>query len=188
MQQTVIGVFSSQQDAEKAVQALRDEGFSREISIVTREGQGGGGDRTSMRGGGAVNASSHEGGAGGPGIAGDTRGGHDDTVSDGIATGAAWGGLGGLALGAGALVVPGIGPLLAAGPIAAALTGAAAGGLAGGLIDWGIPEERSREYEEKVKQGNTLAIVSTSDSKTSKASNILREHGARDVESHEASK
>ena len=68
----------------------------------------------------------------------------------------------GLAVGAGALFIPGIGPLIAAGPIAGMLSGAAAGGIAGGLIDWGIPAEESHHYEEDVKQGKTLVAVHSS--------------------------
>ena len=68
-----------------------------------------------------------------------------DVVAD-AGIGAAIGGVGGLLLSAaGALTIPVIGPILAAGPIAAALTGAgigaAAGGLIGALTESGVPEE-----------------------------------------------
>ena len=110
----------------------------------------------------------------------------EDGISDGLASGAAWGGLAGLALGAGALAIPGLGPIVAAGPIAAALTGAATGGLAGGLIDWGIPEESGRQLQEEVRRGNILALLQCSEDKVDRAANILRENGARNVESHAA--
>ncbi len=208
MHKTVIGVFNSEQSAEKAVNSLRESGFrDNEISIVAKnnggghsgdgrrddrnrhdEGEGGGRIDTT-RGGGAISASSYynrDFSAGGPGIAGDTGEvfTNADTVTDGALSGATWGGLAGLALGAGALAVPGVGPLLAAGPIAAALTGAATGGIAGGLIDWGIPEERGRHYENKVREGNILAIVHVSGNKADEAAKVLREHGAKDVETH----
>lgn len=207
MNRTVIGVFGSELDAEKAVNSLRRSGFrDNEISIVAKDTSGGRNGRghhvnehgegfrgeglNTTRGGGAINASSYynrDFSAGGPVIAGDTgdtfrRG---DDITDGALSGATWGGLAGLALGAGALAVPGVGPLLAAGPIAAALTGAATGGIAGGLIDWGIPEERGRHYENKVREGNVLAIVHVSDKKADNAAQVLREHGARDVEIHQ---
>ena len=61
-----------------------------------------------------------------------------------------------------ALAVPGLG-LVAAGPIAVALAGAGAAGAAAGLIgalsDWGIPEERVRQYETGINEGGILMAV-----------------------------
>src|ERR1019366_3674046 len=79
---------------------------------------------------------------------------------EGTATGAGTGGVVGGALGwivgIGALAIPGVGPFIAAGPIMAALSGAAigavAGGIAGGLIGLGIPELEAKRYEGKVKE------------------------------------
>ncbi|WP_299091887.1 general stress protein [uncultured Metabacillus sp.] len=89
------------------------------------------------------------------------------TAGEGAATGAVaggtLGGLTGLLAGVGALVIPGIGPILAAGPIAATLTGAAVGagvgGLSGALIGLGIPEEDAKHYNASVKEGKILVIV-----------------------------
>ncbi len=103
---------------------------------------------------------------------------------DGVTTGGALGGIAGLAAGAGALFIPGIGPLLAAGPIAGLLSGAVTGGVAGGLIDWGIPAEESRHYEEDVKQGRTLVAAHASGPKLDDAANLLRRHGAHDVKTY----
>jgi len=58
------------------------------------------------------------------------------------------------------------------------------GGVAGGLIDLGIPEDKGRQYEENLKQGGVLAVIETSDDKANDASSILRQHGAKDVETH----
>lgn len=116
----------------------------------------------------------------------DRQGGGGGTVAEGVVTGGTLGGLAGLLAGAGALAIPGVGPILAAGPIAGALTGAATGGLAGGLIDWGIPEERGRFYEQKVREGNLVAMVKSSDPKVNEAADIMRRHGAQDVETHAA--
>src|SRR3954471_21467903 len=81
----------------------------------------------------------------------------------GAATGGALGGLVALLTGVGALAIPGIGPLIAAGPIAVTLTGVAvgagAGGLAGALIGMGIPEEEADRYEGYVKEGKILVVV-----------------------------
>lgn len=72
-------------------------------------------------------------------------------------------------VGIGTLAIPGVGPLIAAGPIMAALSGAAAGGavgsLAGALVGLGIPEFEAKQYEGKVKNGNILISVHTEDSK-----------------------
>ena len=172
MQKTVVGVFKSESEAERAVGSLRENGFrDQEISIVAKDDKG----REGSRGGRT------QGGRGGQG-----GGMQEDGISDGLASGAAWGGLAGLALGAGALAIPGLGPIVAAGPIAAALTGAATGGLAGGLIDWGIPEESGRQLQEEVRRGNILALLQCSEDKVDRAANILRENGARNVESHAA--
>lgn len=155
--QVVIGVFNSRQNAEQAVQQLRQQGFTQEeINIVAKKGG------SEERGEKFV----------------------DDDITDGALTGGTIGGIGGLILGAGALAIPGVGPIIAAGPIAAALGGAVAGGVTGALIDWGIPAEVSEKYEREVAKGGILAIVQTGSQKVSQAAQIFRQSGARDVESH----
>lgn len=65
--------------------------------------------------------------------------------------------------GVGALAIPGIGPIVAAGPIAAtiggAVVGAGAGGLVGALVGMGIPEDEAKQYEEYLNQGEILVLV-----------------------------
>lgn len=84
-------------------------------------------------------------------------------AATGAVTGGALGGLGGVLAGLGALAIPGIGPIVAAGPIVAGLTGAAAGagigGLAGALIGLGIPEEEAKDYENRFNEGEILVLV-----------------------------
>ena len=84
-------------------------------------------------------------------------------TATGAATGGAAGGVLGLLAGIGALAIPGVGPLIAAGPIMAALSGAAigaaTGGVVGGLIGLGIPEIEAKIYEGKLKTGNYLVSV-----------------------------
>ncbi|MCL5040141.1 MAG: general stress protein [Firmicutes bacterium] len=165
MSKTVIGVFKSRQQAETAVDDLRRKGFTNnEISIVAKEATARGG-QTGTRGG--------QGG----GFA-------NDNLSNGTLTGGTIGGLAGLLAGAGALAIPGVGPILAAGPIAAGLTGAVTGGIAGGLLDLGIPEARGRFYEEEVKRGSILTVIKSDEKKVSEAASILRQNGATDVETH----
>ncbi len=161
MSKTVIGVFTSRDQAEKAVAELRDKGFEKEISLLAKDDQ-----YTPDRDENSVMFGS------------------GDSVSNGATTGGVLGGIAGLAVGAGALAIPGLGPIVAAGPIAGLLSGAATGGVAGGLVDWGIPEERGRFYEEKVKDGNIVAAVKTSGDKVNSAADVLRKYGAQDVETH----
>ncbi len=155
---TVLGVFASRQDAEAAVNELRRQGFTtEEINIISKD----------------QNKNSN-------------RETYDDDITDGALKGGTLGGIGGLILGAGALAIPGIGPIIAAGPIAAALSGVVAGGVTGGLVDWGIPTEVSQRYEQSVAQGDILAVIRTSSSKVKSAAQILRQNSAKDVESHDA--
>ena len=106
------------------------------------------------------------------------------SLAGGAVTGGVLGGLAGLLAGTGALLIPGIGPVLAAGPFAATLTGIVGGGLAGGLVDYGIPEERSQYYEEKVRQGSVLITMEASEGFVQEAATVLRTYGAEDVETH----
>lgn len=108
----------------------------------------------------------------------------DDSIADGAMTGGALGTIGGLMLSAGALAIPGVGPIVAAGPIAAALSGAVSGGIAGGLIDWGIPADKSDAISNEISAGSTLAVIKTDSSKVSQAVQILTANGAANVETH----
>jgi hypothetical protein len=77
------------------------------------------------------------------------------------------GGAVGWLVGIGTLMIPGVGPFIAAGPIMVALAGAgagaAAGGLTGALIGMGMPEYEAKQYEEKMRGGNILLSVHTED-------------------------
>jgi Protein of unknown function (DUF1269). len=93
-----------------------------------------------------------------------------------------------LLAGIGALAIPGLGPFIAAGPIMAALSGAAVGattgGIVGGLIGMGIPEIEAKRYEGKLKSGNYLIAVHTHDSKQEdRAKEIFKSAGAEDISS-----
>lgn len=110
--------------------------------------------------------------------------------------GATTGGVAGMGVGAvlgwiagiGSIAIPGVGPFIAAGPIVAALSGAAIGGAAGGiigaLIGMGIPEYEAKRYEDKVRSGNILISVHTEDSKErSRVKDIFSNAGAEDIAS-----
>src|ERR1700719_3558091 len=109
-------------------------------------------------------------------------------AATGAGSGAVLGGTLGLLAGIGALAIPGVGPLIAAGPIMAALAGmgvgGAVGGLTGALIGMGIPEYEAKRYEGRVKDGGILLSVHSDDSQwTKKAKEILERTDAQDVSS-----
>lgn len=66
------------------------------------------------------------------------------------------------------------------GPLAATLGGAAAGGLAGGLVDYGVPEQQGKELERRVKEGEFLCLIRT-DKNAEDARRILQDCGAEDL-------
>lgn len=109
-------------------------------------------------------------------------------ATTGAGAGAVLGGALGWLAGIGALVIPGVGPFVAAGPIAAALSGAALGGAVGGVGGWligmGIPEYEAKRYEGKIKQGGILLSVHTDSSEEVKlAKEIFEENNAMDISS-----
>ena len=109
-------------------------------------------------------------------------------ATTGVATGGILGGAIGWLAGIGALAIPGIGPLVAAGPILAALSGAAIGGAAGGLtgalIGLGIPEYEAKRFEGKVRSGNILISVHTEDAdEARRAREIFGQQHAEDIAS-----
>lgn len=164
---TVVGLFEKYQDAERAVTDLTARGFGRnEISVAARD--------TALRNrvvGGKEDAVAESAGAGAVG-------------------GAAVGGIAGLLVGIGALAIPGIGPVIAAGTLATVLgstaagagIGAAAGGLIGALVGLGIPEEDAQFYAEGVKRGGVLVTVQTGDDRAQEALDIMRRSNAVDVD------
>jgi hypothetical protein len=115
--------------------------------------------------------------------------GDSSAVGEGAATGA---------VGGGVLAIPGIGPVLAAGPLVAALgsvgAGAVAGagvdvvggGLLGALIGAGVPEELAHTYAEGLRRGGTLLAVQTSDDNIGAVRELFQRNGALDVDARRA--
>lgn len=104
----------------------------------------------------------------------------------GASAGGVVGGTIGLLAGIGALAIPGVGPLIAAGPLLAALTGlgvgAAAGGITGGLIGLGIPELEAKRYENRIAEGNLLISIHAVDGdQVDRSKKILTDGGAEDI-------
>jgi|GEM_PF-104911 len=158
MAKTVVGLFDSYGAAKSAYDDLFRAGFKADdISMLKRKD--------------------------------DSTTGADDTATSaakGAGAGAVVGGTAGIVLSLVSLAIPGIGPIVAVGPIAAALAGAGAGAVAGGLIGalvkTGVPEDDARFYEAGLQRGGTLLTVHCSDSMADQASAILERHLAKDID------
>ena len=108
-----------------------------------------------------------------------------DDVAKGAGIGAAIRGLGGLLVGLGALAIPGVGPVIAAGPLLAALTGAGVGavtgGIVGALVDMGIPDEEAHIYSEGLRRGHVLVIAQVPDSSANAVTRMMERPGLVDI-------
>jgi uncharacterized protein (TIGR02271 family) len=174
MAKTVIGLFDNRAEAQSVVQALLGEGFRRDdISVMSKKIEG-----QDNREGETVAYVEEDG---------------EEQIKDmakGAGTGAAIGGLAGLLLSLTAVAIPGIGPVLAAGPLAAVIAGAGIGATAGGLISGltrlGVPEEDANYYAEGVRRGGTLISVEASDEKAEHAVRIMKQHGAVEIDKRAA--
>ena len=161
----VFGIYRTPEDAERAVDTLMGAGYANgAISVLLPDNE-------------STRAFAH----------------HKDTkapegTTAGATTGGVIGGALGVLAGIGALAIPGVGPLIAAGPIVAGLAGlgvgGAVGGLVGALIGMGIPEYEAKRYEGRVKDGGTLLSVhcDTSD-QVKRAKELLQSSGAQDISS-----
>lgn len=139
---SIVAVFPDHEAAERMVRHLHADGIPMgDLSIIGR------GAQTTEEPVGFVSAG--------------------DYATAGAATGAWFGGLLGLCVGAAFLVLPGIGPIMVAGPLAAALLGGIEGALAGtalgsvtgALVGWGVPKEKALRYETHVIGGKFLVAV-----------------------------
>ncbi len=162
----VFGIFDQQSDLERSVNQLKATGFRQADISCLLPGM------TSMSG---ESGMAHEKSTKTP-----------EGVATGATTGFALGGILGWLVGAGSLAIPGIGPLVAAGPILGAIAGAgigtAVGGVGGALVGYGIPEYEAKRYEEQIRDGAYLLSVHVDDSNwKQKAKGILVSCGARDV-------
>ncbi|MDB6065652.1 MAG: hypothetical protein JWR26_1860 [Pedosphaera sp.] len=162
---SVFGLVKSETDASEIVEGLQAAGFSNtDISVLFP-------DKTGTK------DFAHEKSTKAP-----------EGATTGGGTGFVLGGALGWITGIGTLAIPGAGPFIAAGPILAALSGAAVGaaigGIAGALIGMGIPEYEAKRYEGQIKDGNILISIHTEDSdQADHAKDILEHGGATDISS-----
>ena len=165
MAKAVFGLVDSETQAERIVDNLKVAGFSNnDISVLFPDKAG-------------TRDFAHEKATKAP-----------EGAAAGAGTGTVVGGVLGWLVGVGSLAIPGVGPLIAAGPIMAALAGAgvgaAVGGLSGALIGMGIPEYEAKQYEGKIKQGNILISVHSENSdEVKRAKEIFERAGAHDISS-----
>jgi hypothetical protein len=158
------GIYPDRASFEAAIEALRAANFrNSDISVVLPDR-----DRTTKDLAHEINTKAPEG------------------IATGAGGGAAVGGVLGWLVGIGAIAIPGIGPLVAAGPVVAALAGAgaagAAGGLVGGLVGAGIPEIEAKRFAGRIREGGYLISVHCDDRHWAKrAEEILEATGGRDV-------
>ena len=161
----VFGIYATPGTAEAAVDHLIANGFTNSaISVLLPDDE-------------STRAFAHEKATKAP-----------EGTTTGAVTGGVIGGTLGLLAGIGSLAIPGVGPLIAAGPIVATLAGAGAGGavgsLVGALVGMGIPEYEAKRYEGAVKDGGTLLSVHCDTSEqVDAAKNALKSTGARDIAS-----
>jgi uncharacterized protein (TIGR02271 family) len=113
-----------------------------------------------------------------------------EDMAKGAGTGAAIGAGAALLLSLTALTIPGIGPVLAAGPLAALIAGAgigaAAGGLISGLTRLGLGDEEAHTYAEGLKRGGTLVTVNADDERADRAVGVMRRVGAVEIDKRAA--
>lgn len=175
MAKTIVGLFDTVSSAQNVVQDLLDNGFRRDqISLVAQN------DQTTMTDSDELHEQE---------VASDSAG-------TGAVSGTVLGGALGLLVGTGLLVIPGIGPVLAAGPLVAAIgtisaavgatalgagVGAATGGLAGGLMGAGVPDDDANTYAEGVRRGGTLITVQADEAMADTAAQIMKNHDVVDL-------
>jgi hypothetical protein len=164
MIKTIIGSFDNVDDADRAYRDLRQAGFpDADLNLIVSNSLPGRDDihpveRTDIETGSAAKGA----------------------VAGGVLGGAA-----GLAVSLMGLAIPGIGPILAAGPIVAALAGAGAGAVAGGLIgaltDLGVEKDEAELYAESVRRGGSLVTARADESRADEVAAMLRKNGAVDI-------
>jgi uncharacterized membrane protein len=162
---SIVAVYPDHESAERAVRRLHEEGIAMcDLSIVGRDFQ------TTEEPIGFVS----------------TR----DYARAGAATGAWFGGLFGLCIGAAFLILPGLGPIVVAGPLTAAvvagiegaIAGTALGSLAGALVGWGVPREKALKYEKHVKGGKFLVVVRGEPEVVTRARSLLDKQNAEQID------
>jgi hypothetical protein len=171
MAKTIVGLYDNFNTTQQVLQDLANAGIAREnISLVASDAAGEYGRQFTTT---------------------------DDQVDEvgsgagvGAGVGAILGGIGGLLVGLGALAIPGIGPVIAAGPLITALAGAGIGAVAGGLVgaltEMGVPEEEAHYYAEGVRRGGHLVTVNSPDDMADEVRDIMNRYNPVDIDERSA--
>ena len=171
-----VGLFYSRDEAEKALRALKSDGFDiNRVNVIAKDA-------------GQVTESA------GMDVAYDEGNNAAEGAGAGATSGAVLGGIGGLLLGLGTLAIPGVGPIVVAGEAASTIAstlagagiGAAAGGIIGGLVGLGIPEDKAKIYSDRVSSGSYLVMVNGTEEDISRAERILRDNGIEEYGVYDA--
>ena len=167
MVKTIVGSFDDSRAAYRAAQALIDDGFmQQDVSVVASNILG---DYTPD---------------GRPLFFSDPP--EETAAETGAVAGGVVGGAAGLTASLVGLAIPGLGPIVAVGPLIAMLTGAGAGAVAGGLIGAlthsGVPQERAGYYAESVRRGGALVTIRADESRAERAAGIMQAQGAIDLD------
>lgn len=171
-QRLAVGVLSTNEETESALNQLRDSGFSIEkIGVIAKDS-----GRPSHRGSAKLTDTIAERGQAG--------------ATMGVATGTGQGGLGGLLVGFGTLAIPGVGTVIAAQSVGTDLANILGGDGIGAFPDsWvrvlagmGIPEKRASVYSDLVERGNCLIMIEGTNKELTKAEQILSERGIKEWE------
>jgi uncharacterized membrane protein len=179
MSKMVVATFQDYLDAQRAARAIKEKGLrTDDISIVTKDSSSSNETKASF-----TNSNSNSGSTATMSVKNDNSA-RNDNISDGVVTGGILGGVAGLLLGAGSMIIPGIGAIAAAGPITGLLSGAVTGGIVGGLVDMGIPEEEGKAYEEQLKQGKVLFSMKAEDQNITSITSILKNNSALSVDTY----
>lgn len=160
MAEMIVGIFKDSKDAGNVVSEFKGKGLTDEITVVAKESV-------------ARDTKVHE-------IQKDIS----EGATTGAVAGATVGGLAGLLAGVASFVVPGVG-LLVFGPLATVLTGIAGGALSGGLVgalvDYGVPEEKAKLYEQRLQAGEVVVGVTTGQMNANEVMEIMQRNNAEEI-------
>ncbi|ANE46945.1 hypothetical protein SY83_12405 [Paenibacillus swuensis] len=167
MKNHIVGVFESEAQAVEGIESLKRNGIHTDhISVIAKDGD--------------VSAS----------VEGQTGAEHVEHPKSGAVLGGVIGGGAGLFASVSTLAIPGIGPLLVGGALAATVAGAfigsAAGGSAGNLTELGIREDEAKHYDADLRAGRILVIAEAADNQEARAVKALTDAKAVNAEALQA--
>lgn len=155
----VVAVFDSPAEAHRAVADLEERGYSsQDVSLITR------GKESELDASRLID--------------------QGDQMEKNAAVGAAAGATLGLLASSALFIIPGIGPVVFAGAMASGITGGLVGGVVGAMSGWGIKPDYIRHYEQEVRDGKTLIVVTGGARRLAEAQSLLQETPAQSVNLH----